>query len=178
MSKNVLSADNQQERVKVNLNPWYIVGFVEGEGTFHIAFYIDPRMKAKLKAIPEFHVNQSYLRIITLEKIREYFGCGYLKKNHAKNPKDTTYVYVVRDREDLMKQIIPFFRKFPLKSVKQESFVRFARIVEMMAKGKHRTVSGIKKIVDVAYQMNASGKYRFRTKDELKTLLQSSETIR
>ena len=62
MSENVLSADNQQERVKVKLDPWYIVGFVEGEGTFHIAFYIDPRMKTKLKVIPEFHVNQSYLR--------------------------------------------------------------------------------------------------------------------
>ena len=59
MSKNVLSADNQQERVKTMINPWYIVGFVEGEGTFHIAFYKDPRMKRGIKVIPEFHVNQS-----------------------------------------------------------------------------------------------------------------------
>ena len=45
MSENVLSADNQQERAKRSINPWYIVGFVEGEGTFHIALYKDPRMK-------------------------------------------------------------------------------------------------------------------------------------
>ena len=63
MSENVLSADNQQERPNTVLNPWYIVGFVEGEGTFHIAFYRDPNMKQRIKVIPEFHINQSYLRI-------------------------------------------------------------------------------------------------------------------
>ena len=178
MSENVLSADNQQERVIVNLDPWYIVGFVEGEGTFHIALYIDPRMKSKLKVIPEFHVSQSYLRIVTLEKIQEYFGCGYLKRNHGKNPKDTTYVYVVRDRVELAQKIIPFFQKYQLKSVKHESFVRFAKIVGMMIEGQHRTSAGAKKIIDLAYRMNVSGKYRFRTKDQLFKLLQSSETTR
>ncbi|MSR78836.1 MAG: hypothetical protein EXS59_01690 [Candidatus Taylorbacteria bacterium] len=178
MSKNVLSADNQQERVKVKLDPWYITGFVEGEGTFHVALYIDPHMKTKLKVIPEFHVNQSYLRIITLEKIQEYFGCGYLKKNHGKNPKDTTYVYVVRDRKELVKKIIPFFQKYQLKSVKQESFTWFAKIVGMMVEGKHRTSVGARRIIDLAYKMNVSGKYRFRTKNQLLKLLQSSETTR
>src|SRR3989338_7179010 len=122
MSKKVLSADNQQGRVRNAPDPWYIVGFVEGEGTFHIAFYKDPRMRLSVKVIPEFHVNQSYLRIETLREIQEYFGCGYLKKNHAKSTYDTTYVYVVRDRIDLLEKIIPFFRQYPLRSVKQKSF--------------------------------------------------------
>ena len=81
MSDKVLSADNQQGRVRSTLNPWYIVGFVDGEGTFHIAFYNDPHMKQTVKVIPEFHVNQSYLRMDTLREIQKYFGCGYLKKN-------------------------------------------------------------------------------------------------
>src|SRR3989339_1778883 len=98
MSENVLSADNQQERAKRSINPWYIVGFVEGEGTFHIALYKDPRMKLGIKVIPEFHVSQSYLRINTIQDIKKYFGCGYLKPNHKYNFKDTTYVYVVRNR--------------------------------------------------------------------------------
>lgn len=178
MSKKVLSADNQQERVRELCDPWYIVGFVEGEGTFHVAFYPDPDMKQKIKVIPEFHVNQSYLRIITLQKIRDYFGCGYIKVNHATNPCDTTHVYVVRDREDLLTCIIPFFKKFPLQSVKYDSFKLFTRIVEMMEKGKHRTRSGIKKIITLAYRMNVNGNYRFRKKEELLKLLQSSETIR
>lgn len=178
MSKNVLSADNQQGRLKSFLDPWYIVGFVEGEGTFHIAFYKDPRMKQNIKVIPEFHINQSYLRINTLNKIKEYFNCGYIKANHAKNNKDTTYVYVVRDRDDLINIIIPFFQKYCLYSIKQESFNIFAKIVHLIKDGKHRTKQGLKQIIKLAYQMNIKGKYRLRKKEELIKILKPSETIR
>jgi len=109
-SNKVLSADNQQERLKI-INPWYIVGFTEGEGTFHIAFYKDPQMKQGIKVIPEFHINQSYLRLEILEIIKKYFDCGYLKQNHVKNKKDDTFVFVVRNRDDLINKIIPFFEK-------------------------------------------------------------------
>ena len=176
MSENVLSADNQQERPVEVLNQWYIVGFVEGEGTFHIAFYSDPRMKQKIKVIPEFHVNQSYLRISTLREIQKYFGCGYIKVNHAKRENDDTYVYVVRDREDLLGKIIPFFRKYQLRSIKQDSFLKFAQIVEYINLGKHREKVGLKKIINLAYKMNVGGKYRQKKKEVLLNQLESSET--
>ena len=176
MSENVLSADNQQERPVEVLNQWYIVGFVEGEGTFHIAFYSDPRMKQKIKVIPEFHVNQSYLRISTLREIQKYFGCGYIKVNHAKRENDDTYVYVVRDREDLLGKIIPFFRKYQLRSIKQDSFLKFAQIVEYINLGKHREKAGLKKIINLAYKMNVGGKYRQKKKEVLLNQLESSET--
>lgn len=177
MSKNVLSADNQQERPIKVLSPWYIVGFVEGEGTFHIAFYADPSMKQKIKVIPEFHVNQSYLRISTLKEIQKYFGCGYIKANHARRANDDTYVYVVRQREDLLNKIVPFFQRFPLRSIKQESFRKFAKIVEMTNRGEHLKQKGIRKIITIAYQMNVSGRYRLRKKEDLLRKLESSETI-
>ena len=176
MSNNVLSADNQQERPNMVLNPWYIVGFVEGEGTFHVAFYKDPSMKRGIKVIPEFHINQSYLRISTLNEIQKYFGCGYTKVNHAKRINDDTYVYVVRDRADLCSKIIPFFRKHPLRSIKQESFIKFAQIVEMISLGKHREIAGIKKIIKLAYEMNIGGKYRKVKQEDLLRNLESSET--
>ena len=178
MSNKVLSADNQQERVRKTLNPWYIVGFVEGEGTFHIAFYKDPLMKQSIKVIPEFHINQSYLRIETLVDIQRYLGCGYIKTNHTKNLRDTTYVYVVRDRKDLLKKVIPFFERYKLHSIKQESFNIFATIVKLMARGQHRNRAGLRNIINLAYKMNIEGKYRLRKKEDLLKILQSSETIR
>ncbi len=177
MSKNVLSADNQQERPDQVLNPWYIVGFVEGEGSFHIAFYKDPAMKQGIKVIPEFHVNQSYLRINTLKEVQKYFDCGYIKANHAKRANDDTCVYVVRQREDLKSKIIPFFEKYPLLSIKQKSFTLFAKIIKMIIAGKHRTRGGIRQIIKLAYQMNANGKYRLKSQKELLKGLESSETI-
>ncbi len=174
----MLSAGNQQERSRAIPNPWYIVGFVEGEGTFHVAFYRDPKMKQSVKVIPEFHVSQSYLRLETLHDIQRFFGCGYLKRNHPKNPRDTTYVYVVRNRNDLEKYIIPFFKRYSLRSTKQQSFQLFAQIVGLMVNGKHRTRSGLRQIITLAYRMNVNGKYRQRRRNDVLTLSKSSETIR
>ncbi len=171
-----MSADNQQERLVKVLNPWYIVGFVEGEGSFHIAFYADPGMKQKVKVIPEFHVNQSCLRVSTLLEIQKYFGCGYIKNNHAKRTNDDTNVYVVRDRKDLLNKIIPFFEKYQFRSIKKESFDKFAQIVRMIAERKHLDKHGIREIIDLAYQMNIGGKYRIRSKEDLLRKLESSET--
>ncbi|MBI5765883.1 LAGLIDADG family homing endonuclease [Candidatus Falkowbacteria bacterium] len=173
----MMSADNQQERLN-NLSPWYITGFVEGEGTFHVAIYKDPKMKFGLKLIPEFHINQSVLRQETLLEIKKYFGCGYIKNNHRRNIKDDTLVYVVRNRKDLISKIIPFFEKYPLLSNKKYSFSLFKQIVNLLDGGKHSTLAGGRKILDLAYQMNGQGKYRKIDKKKLLDYLESSETIR
>ena len=163
----MLSADNQQERLISSVNPWYITGFVEGEGTFHVAIYEDKLMKQGIKIIPEFHVNQSQLRSITLEAIKKYFNCGYIKVNHRTNPKDDTLVYVVRNNQDLREKIIPFFEKYSLLSKKKESFKIFSQIVWMMFKKEHLKNIGIRKIINLSYKMNGNGKYRMVKKEKL-----------
>ena len=175
--KKCMSADNQQERPN-NLSPWYITGFVEGEGTFHVAIYKDSKMKFSLKFIPEFHINQSFLRQETLLEIKQYFACGYIKNNHKQNIKDDTLVYVVRKRDDLLNKIIPFFEKYPLLSDKNKSFVLFKQIVNLLDSGQHSNLAGTKNILNLAYQMNQQGKYRKTDKNELLNYLESSETIR
>ena len=172
-----MSADNQQERLN-NLSPWYITGFVEVEGTFHVAIYKDTKMKFGLKFIPEFHVNQSFLRQETLLEIKKYFSCGYIKSNHRRNIQDDTLVYVVRNREDLLDRIIPFFERYPLLSGKNSSFLLFKQVVNLLNKGEHSTLAGARKILNLAYQMNGQGRYRKIDKKELLDYLESSETIR
>lgn len=142
------------------LHPQYIAGFVDGEGSFHIAIYKDGQMKTGLKIIPEFHVSQRVSSKDVLEGLIGFFGCGYLKENHSANKKDKTFVYVVRNRQDLLKTIIPFFNKYSLKTEKQKDFILFAKVVEMMQAGEHRNPAGIKKILQLAYQMNQGGRYR------------------
>ncbi len=157
-----MSAENQQGRLSDRLKPWYVSGFVDGEGSFHIAVYQDSRMKTSWKIIPEFHVSQRVSSRGVLDKLVDFFQCGYVKANHATNPKDVTYVYVARDRQDLLTKILPFFRKYRLQTEKWKDFDRFAKIVRMMTKGHHRKKSGVKRIVALAYQMNGGGRYRKR----------------
>ena len=156
----MLSADNQQGRLQRQISPWYVSGFTDGEGSFHIALYKDVRMKTGWKIIPEFHVSQRISSRSILDQLVLFFACGYVKANHRNNPNDVTYVYVVRDREDLIETVIPFFERYPLKTEKADDFQLFARIVRMMVHNGHRTNAGVKKIVTLAYRMNGSGRYR------------------
>ena len=67
------------------LHPQYIVGFVDGEGSFHIAIYKDVRMKMGIKVIPEFHVSQRVTSRSILDRLCSSFNCGYVKENHPHN---------------------------------------------------------------------------------------------
>ncbi|MBI2437088.1 MAG: LAGLIDADG family homing endonuclease [Candidatus Magasanikbacteria bacterium] len=174
---NVLSADNQQERLQVP-HPWYISGFVDGEGSFHIAIYQDLHMKTHLKFIPEFHISQHKASLTVLEQIKEVLHCGNIKVNHRGRETDQTYVLVVRNRNDLLEKVIPFFNTYPLRTTKAQDFCLFASIVTMMYTNVHLTVLGAKKIISLAYAMNANG-YRRKTKyADLIRIVESSETKR
>src|SRR6478752_7640752 len=122
-SDNASGAVNQQERLDA-----YIAGFVDGEGSFHVAVQRNPSTRAGWQLVPEFHVSQAPERRQVLDLIAERMGCGRICENH-RGSTDTTLVFVVRRRVDLLERIIPFFEHNPLLSTKQQEFAVFARIV-------------------------------------------------
>ena len=90
--------------------------------------------------------------------------------------RDKTYVLVVKRHNDLYEKVLPFFERFPLRSEKQQEFLKFAQVVEMMHRKEHLTTDGLKRISEIAFSMNGA---KFR-KHRLTNLLQSlepSETI-
>jgi hypothetical protein len=156
----------------------YIAGFVDGEGSFHVAFQKRPDLKFGWQAIPEFHISQNYPSRSVLERIQKMLRCGYTKANDASGKRDKSLVYVVRDRNDLGHKIIPFFQRFQLQTEKRKDFETFAQIVQMMKNDFHLTVEGFQKIVQLAFSMNANGRYRKRNINDILEALTSSETIR
>ncbi len=172
--ENVSGADNQQERLKVEINPWYISGFVDGEGSFHVAFARRPDLPKGWSIIPEFHISQDISRSNVLQEIKEYFTCGRIQENNSNSP-DKTLVFIVRNRKDLINNILPFFEAYPLRSHKQKDFIIFQEIVRLMDLEKHLTNTGFNNIVKKAFQMNGNGKYRKFTMDDI-LLTESSET--
>lgn len=153
-SKKISGADNQQERLK--LIGW-IIGFVDGEGCFTVSFFQHPKSRLRLKwqVFPEFVVTQGIKSKKALENIRRFFGCGkiYLNKRYD-NHHEHLLKYVVRDREELLENIIPFFERNPLQSKKKNDFKIFSKIIKMMDKGKHLEEKGLKRIQSMVKEMN------------------------
>ena len=151
---NAPGAVNQQERLDA-----YIAGYVDGEGSFHVAVQRNPCTRAGWQLVPEFHVSQNRERRQVLDLIRDRFGCGRIQENH-RGSSDTTLVFVVRKRDDLLRRVIPFFEAQPFLSSKQRDFVTFAAIVRAMERGEHLSSEGFRKLFERAIAMNGGGRYR------------------
>ena len=162
-------AVNQQERLDA-----YIAGYVDGEGSFHIAIQRNPSTKNGWQLVPEFHVSQSAERREVLDLMKRRLDCGRIQPNH-RGSKDTTLVFVVRDRRDLLTKVIPFFETQPLLSSKHQEFLTFARVVRAMELKEHLSEEGFRTLVELALSMNGEGRYR--RVHGAKRRSESSETI-
>jgi LAGLIDADG endonuclease len=62
--------------------------------------------------------------------------------------------YNVRDKDDIMKIIIPHFEKYPLITKKQSDFLLFKSILEIMNKNEHLSLDGLTKIIGLKVCLN------------------------
>jgi hypothetical protein len=133
----------------VKLEAQWIVGFVDGEGCFHVGINAHPEMRSGHQVLPEFTVVQHERDIQVLHALKAHFGCGVVRRNHGDR-----MAYRVRSQEHLMQRIIPFFEQHPLKTRKRVDFEKFRRVLLLMERGEHLTEAGIEDIRRIASQMN------------------------
>ena len=175
-SDNPFGADNQQETEPPawHLDPMWITGFVDGEGCFSVSIHRNPQAKLtqgwQVQAC--FQVTQHQSSRHVLDALRGYFGCGRVV---SKGPQSNVLTFTVWALRDLDEIIVPFFESHDL-VVKRADFLRFASIVRSMRLKEHLSPRGFERVVRLAYAMNAHGKQRARSLDEI--LSGSSETAR
>ena len=83
---------------------------------------------------------------------------------------DKTLKFEVRSLNDLIMHVIPHFEKYPMVSNKQKDFELFKQICFLMQKELHKEKQGLQKIMNLAFQMNPSGKRKY-TKAEMQKAL-------
>ena len=150
-SDNQPRADNQQGR----LDPWYIVGFVDGEGCFSISIFRNSTTRLGYQVFPEFVVTQGAKSASVLKDLQSFFGCGQIYVNRrADNHRENLYRYCVRSVKDIRNKIIPFFEKHQLKTNKRFDFQTFCLAVGLIEQGEHLNPDGLDKLRSLASTMN------------------------
>ncbi|PIW96716.1 endonuclease [Candidatus Kaiserbacteria bacterium CG_4_8_14_3_um_filter_38_9] len=144
----------------------YISGYTDGEGCFSVSFLKREKLKIGIETRPSFSVSQNENRAEVLYLMQETFVCGHLRRDYS----DKTLKYEVRKLEDLLTKIIPHFRKYPMLSGKRTDFEHFAKICKLMKNGGQHTKSGMQKIINLAFQMNPSGKRKYKQAELLALL--------
>ena len=141
------------------LHPQYVVGLVDGEGSFTVYARNPTEAKQRKRRVlvePRFFLKLQEEDKETLEELQMFFGCGkvYFQKDARRNHKQC-YRYEVTKRSDLVEKIIPFFKRNPLRfQSKRDDFEIFCEIMELVLQGKHLTREGQEMIYRMKQQMH------------------------
>ena len=143
----------------MQLSKDYIVGLVDGEGSF-TAFVRDVDQSTerirRTRIEPRFYVKLIEDDKTVLYGLKTYFGCGsvYYQKDVRKNHKNC-YRFEVFNRKDLGEVIIPFFQMNPPRfPSKRKDFEIFCELMERIKKGEHLTDSGLRSIFELKKMMH------------------------
>ena len=134
------------------LNPYYIVGFVDGEGSFYLRHYTT----RKNYYVPEFQIQLRKDDIHILEEIQAFFGCGKIKEHKTKlhgNAKGNV-LFTVTKKEDLKNIIVPFFDKYQLQAKKKIDYVLWRQSVMLWNDDKWKDIENRKLLAKLHEVLN------------------------
>ncbi len=142
-----------------NLTPDYIVGLVDGEGSFTVYIRnVDIEKKAQRRVVvePKFYIKLVEKDKDILYSLKDFFDCGsvYFQKDTRPNHQNC-FRYEVYNRKELIEKIIPFFRKNKLKfNSKRKDFEIFCELMKMISENKHLNTTGLRKMFALKQTMH------------------------
>lgn len=139
---------NSRDKNNSNLNPWFVTGFIDAEGSFSMSIF-----KSKTAAIgwtiePCFIITLHKKDIELLNKIQSFFEVGTVS-----TAGDKFALYRVRSRNSLL-VIISHFNKYPLQTTKVNNFILFCNILNLMGKKYHVDIEGFLNIASLINKLN------------------------
>lgn len=133
---------------KLVLNPWYITGIVDGEGSFGVFVKQDPKRSLGYVITLSFEIALDKKDLNLLKGLQAYFGVGGIYKHSGDMVR-----YKVSSIQDIAKVIIPHFDKYSLVTQKRVDFDIFKRIVCIINKGPVSR-EDLQEIVNLKTSMN------------------------
>jgi hypothetical protein len=159
-SKRRLKAPFGKEQIhREKLNPRYVVGFIDGEGSFSVSIGKHKTLRRGLEVRPEFEIELRADDQEILERISCTIGCGRIYdlsyERYGWYPHSK---YKISNVKDLTEKLFPFLDKYQLQAKKAEVYIFFKEIVIMMSRKEHLTDSGFEKIVALRSDIRKRGK--------------------
>lgn len=133
--------------VNKNINPWFLTGFIDGEGCFRISLTkVTRAIGWRVQLF--FQINLHKKDIALLEDIRDYFGVGMIHKS------GTNLVQYRIQTFDELSILINHLNDYPLVSQKKWDFELFKQAHELVKMNEHLNKEGILKIVSLKASLN------------------------
>lgn len=136
------------------LNPAFLAGLIDGDGSFHVSFLAGGKIK------PGFHLTQHYTLRGLLDTVLSFFSCGTIQE------KGSVIRYQIDKFDDIVNVLIPFMENNTLHTDKNTHYHIFKEVCILMKDNKELSKEDLLRIIDLAYNMNKDGKRRVMSKEE------------
>lgn len=138
----------------LNIFPSYISGLTQTDGTFFCGISVHKTNKGEtLRFTPTFAISTDLDSIDVLEKIKDYFGCGFITINNS----DHSAQFNVKNRKDLTNIIVRHFNTNPVFFDKLHAFNIFFNILNKLSDGKRkRSNAELNELIKLAISMNVA----------------------
>ena len=137
----IIPLERPNVKLPTYIDPNWLVGFSEAEGSFHISIYESPT-KTGYGLTLKFQITQHFRDADLMKALVSIFGCG----NYKKRSPGTIGDFVVTKFSDITDKIIPLFIQYPLMGCKLVNFNKFCQVADLMKVKAHLTQDGLDKI--------------------------------
>lgn len=135
------------------LNPWFVTGFIDAEGSFTVTVVKDSRRKLGRRVECKFQLGIHERDLPLLQQIREFFGgIGNIYKSGAPQMNN----YVIYSNEDLL-ILVNHLENYPLLTQKGGDFLLFKKVVELVnnkAPAPPLSIEGLYQIINIKASIN------------------------
>ena len=134
-------------------HPYWIVGYVEGEGMFFVNIYKrkDTVLGKGVKLV--FKITQDKKNLALLESFTNIFTVG---KIYQQSPTTKVIDFMITGFTDIIKYVIPLFHTHPLEGAKKDDFKDFVKVSKLMKSKDHLSKEGLEKISSIKSGMNSN----------------------
>lgn len=150
LNKRFYSTTKNSLNNEVKINPWFLTGFIDAEGTFIVPIRPKTDMKCGWEVLSEFKLGLHAKDLALLEAIQAYLGgVGKISVNKTKD----VAIFRIASHNDLA-VIIDHLTRYPLITQKSADFELFKRVVDIKLSGRHTTLDGLQEIVNIRASLN------------------------
>ena len=144
---------------KPNSNPInndYMVGLVDGDGSFNFGF-----KSTRRRIVPNFTIVQGVEDRSVLEDVQSYLDCGKVYDLQSQTSR-----YQVENVTDLVEKVLPEFKENKFNTTKKDYFNNVVEAWLILANQGIKEDNDLMKVVELVYNMNLDGKSRKQSKEE------------
>lgn len=150
LNKRQYSTTNHSSDNKVKLDPQFLTGFIDAEGTFIVPIRPKGDLKYRWEVLSEFKLGLHIKDLPLLEAIKAHLGgIGNINVSKAKK----VAIYRIGTLKELV-VLIDHLTRYPLITQKRADFELFKRVVDIKLSGHHTTLEGLQEIVNIRASLN------------------------